>query len=161
MMKRVGFGTLLCALLNCGACYGKPMTNAPVTQNPYSKISARNIFQLRQPPVVHIEPPKVPAPKITLTGIIANSRGKRAMFKVQFPPRPREPADAEYCTLKEGKRYGQLRVLEINETTGIVKVDNYGTIMEITFEKPKTAPQIAAPQPNVYSLRYPVRSVRQ
>ena len=49
--------------------------------------------------------------------------------------------------LTEGQRDGLIEVLQINEKTAKVKVDNAGTVMEITFEKPSPAPPPAAPRP--------------
>jgi hypothetical protein len=47
--------------------------------------------------------------------------------------------------LTEGQRDGPIEVLEINVKTAHVKVDNSGTVMDITFEKASSTPPPAAP----------------
>jgi len=62
---------------------------------------------------------------------------KRALFKVQMPPKPGEPPRGEQSfILAEGQRDGEIEVLEINATAGseFVKVNNFGTIMNLNFE---------------------------
>jgi hypothetical protein len=61
--------------------------------------------------------------------------------------------------LTEGQRNGSIEVLQINEKTAKVKVDNSGTIMEITFERPGPAPPPATPRPRQYSPRLSMQRV--
>jgi hypothetical protein len=84
-----------------------------------------------------------------LTGITTILGNKRALLKVQFPSKPPQPAKEQSCILSEGQRDGAIKVLQINEKTAIVKVDNSGTVMEITFEKPGPAPP-SKPGPQPY-----------
>src|SRR5262249_50667822 len=86
-----------------------------------------------------VEPPKPPPPKITLTGITTFG-GKRALMKLNTPPKPGDQAKELFLTLKEGQREGEVEVLAIDEKAGTVKVDDYGTIMDITFEKETAKP---------------------
>jgi hypothetical protein len=112
----------------------------------------RNVFGLKPPP----PPPdpeanKPPPPKIVLQGITTFGGVKRALFKVQMPPKPGEPAKGEQSfILAEGQRDGDIEVLEIDAKVGgeFVKVNNFGTITNLTFEANgiKTA-SAAAPGP--------------
>jgi len=61
--------------------------------------------------------------------------------------------------LTEGQRDGSIEVLQINERTAKVTVDNSGTVMEITFEKPSPAPPPAAPRPRQYWPRLSMQRV--
>jgi hypothetical protein len=158
MMKRLGFLMLLCGLANIGFCLEISATNAAAAKNPYRKISTRNIFGLRPPPVIHTALPTAPLPKVILTGITTIMGGKRALFKIQFPARPREPAKIEYCTLAEGKRHGPIEVLMIDVKAATVKVNNSGTVAVITFEKQSPTPAPSAPRSSPYLPRFPVRS---
>ena len=97
-------------------------------------------------------------PKITLTGITTILHGKRALLEIQRPPNGRTVVKPEYCILKEGQRDGPVEVLDIDEKAAKVKVDNSGTIMVITFEKPAPTP---APKPRrlaPYWSRFRVRA---
>jgi hypothetical protein len=89
---------------------------------------------------------------ITLTGITTISGAKRALLKVEFPSKPPEPPKHQSYMLAEGKHDGPIGVLAINENTAQVKVDNCGTIMEITFEKPTSTPPKPEP-PTQASIR--------
>ena len=119
---------------------------------PYQGVVERNVFGLKPPP----PPPdpeanKPPPPKIILQGITTFMNVKRALFKMQLPPKPGEPAKGEQSfILAEGQRDGDIEVLEINSTAGseFVKVNNFGTITNLTFENNgiKTA---SAPAPGV------------
>jgi hypothetical protein len=119
---------------------------------PYQGIVERNVFGLKPPPPppdpeAHHPPP----PKIVLQGITTFGHIKRALFKMQLPPKPGEPAKGEQSfILAEGQRDGDIEVLEINATAGseFVKVNNFGTITNLTFENNgiKTA-SAAAPGP--------------
>lgn len=111
--------------------------------NPYTDILRRNVFGLRPPPRPATEPARGPVPKVRLTGITTILKGKRALLKVEFPGKPLERPKEESYILTEGQRAGPIEVLEINERTAQVKVNNSGMITNITFEKITAAP--AAP----------------
>lgn len=150
---------LICLL---GACLVSPYHSgavihlsdpAPGTPSKrYEAIVARNVFALKPPPV----PPdpelnKPPPPKITPTGITTILGNKRALFKVQMPAKPPEPAKEQSFILTEGQREGQIEVLEIDEKLGAIKFNNFGTVVTLTLEKdgaklPNTPPP-AMPAP--------------
>jgi hypothetical protein len=115
------FGCLLCTAGNARSA------------NPYRAIIDRNVFGLRPLLQTKAEPPRAPLPKITLTGITTLLKGKRALLKVQVSSKP--PQKEQSYILAEGQREGPIQVLEINEKTAQVKLDSYGTITNITFEK--------------------------
>lgn len=112
---------------------------------PYAGIGKRNLFRLRPPPSLRAPPAKVPLPSVHLTGITTILRGKRALLKVQFPAKPPERPKEESLILSEGERMGPIQVLEINERTSQVKLDNSGTVTNVTFEKIAPAPPPPAP----------------
>jgi hypothetical protein len=115
---------------------------------PYQGITERNVFGLKPPP----PPPdpeanKPPPPKITLQGITTFGGIKRALFKVAMPAKPGEPAKGEQSfILAEGQRDGDIEVLEIDpKAPGSVKVNNFGTITNLTFENNGIKTASAAP----------------
>jgi hypothetical protein len=159
MMKRLGLFALLCGFVNCGLCSDRAMTKAAAATHPYRSIVERNVFGLRPVHGIHTEVPAAPLPKVTLTGITTILRGKRALFRIQFPVRPGQPAKTETCILGEGQQDGPIRVMEIDEKTATVKLNNSGTVAVVTFEKPSPTPAPSAPRLNPYSPQFPVRSV--
>ncbi len=104
--------------------------------SPYQAIVERNVFGLKPPP----PPPdpelnKPPPPKILLQGFTTILGTKRALFKMQVPPKPGEqPKGEQSFILAEGQRDGDIEVLEIDEKAGKVKVNNFGTVMDLDFE---------------------------
>ncbi len=125
--------------------------DADVAGSPYRGIVERNVFNLRPPPPPPDNtPPPVPPPKITLTGITTILGNKRALMKALEPPRPPEPAKEVSYILAEGQRDGDVEVIAIDERAGSVKVNNHGTIQELSFDKdgaklPNTPPPLIAP----------------
>src|SRR5882724_11471586 len=104
--------------------------------NPYQGIVDRNVFGLKPPPAPpRPEDNKPPAPKITLTGITTILGNKRALMNVAMPAKPPESAKQKSFILAEGQRDGDIEVLEIDETSGTVKVDDFGTIMVLDINK--------------------------
>jgi hypothetical protein len=129
------------------------------TENPYQGIVDRNVFGLRPPPPPPSnEPPKPPIPAINLTGITTILGKKMAFMTIQLPPKPGEqgkPNGPTSFMLSEGERDGEIEVVSIDENAGMVKVNDFGTITNVTFGKlPSTpAPAVAGgpggiPSPN-------------
>ncbi len=142
---------------------------ADAPDNPYQGIVERNVFNLKPPPRPEDNlPPAAPPPKITLTGITTILGNKRALMKVQEPPRPPQPAKEESYILTEGQRDGEVEVLAIDEQAGSVKVNNHGTVQELTFDKdgsklpnnpaaipiPSGMPGAGATPPNANTFRF-------
>jgi hypothetical protein len=125
--------------------------NADVAGSPYQGIVERNVFNLRPPPTpADNTPPPVPPPRITLTGITTILGNKRALMKALEPPKPPEPAREVSYILAEGQRDGDIEVIAIDERAGSVKVNNHGTIQELSFDKdgqklPNNPPPLIAP----------------
>ncbi len=118
-----------------------------IKDQPYKVILTRNAFGLKPPPP-EVVAPKIeegPPPNIKLTGIIAITSPKKAMFMVQ----PVGKTAASYLTINEGQEDEGLKVLEIDETLGSVKIAMNGATSTLDFEKNgiknSTAP---APPPN-------------
>jgi hypothetical protein len=124
---------------------GTQVLSAGAPENPYQGIVDRNVFDLK-PPVdpASLVPPALPPPKITLTGFTTILGNKRVLFKVQLPPRPPAPAKEEFYILSEGQRDGDVEVLEINDTAGVAKLNNHGTIQTLDLAengvKPSNTP---------------------
>ena len=116
-----------------------------LADNPYRSILQRNVFGLRPHAPMASEPQRAPLPKVHLTGITTILKGKRALLKVEFPTKPPERPKEESFILKEGQRAGPIEVLEINEKTAQVKVNNSGTVTNLTFEKLAPTPQPSTP----------------
>jgi hypothetical protein len=109
---------------------------AAVADNPYQGIVDRNVFSLRNPPPPPPPPSNdPPPPKLTLTGITTILGGKRALLKGTPPPAKGEPAKEQFYMLSEGQRDGDIEVLAIDEKAGMVRVNDYGTITNLTFDK--------------------------
>jgi hypothetical protein len=107
--------------------------------SPYQGIVERNVFGLKPPP----PPPdpeanKPPPPRIFLQGVTTFGGVKRALLKAQIPPKPGDkPTGEQSFILAEGQRDGDIEVLEIRTDGGVsvVKVNDFGTITNLTFEK--------------------------
>jgi hypothetical protein len=130
---------------------GKGPFIADAAGNPYQVIADRNVFNLKPPlSATPPEPPPPPVPKITLTGITSILGNRRALLKVQEPPQPPQAAREVSYILAEGQRDGDIEILAIDEAAGSVKVNNHGTVQELTFGKdgvklPNAASAPAAP----------------
>jgi hypothetical protein len=127
---------LICTLASVAWCTSGNAVTSDAPGNPYQGIVDRNVFGLKSPP----PPPdpeanKPPPPKIFLTGITTILGNKRALLKTTPPAKPGEPAKEQSFTLGEGQREGEIEVLEINEKACTVKVNDYGTITTLDFDK--------------------------
>lgn len=127
------------SLTVCTVVHG--ITPESSSANPYQGIVDRNVFALKPPPPPPpaVDNTKQTGPKIILTGI-TTILGKRALMKATLPVQnePGKPPTApkeESFMLKEGERQGEIEVLEINDKAGTVKVNNYGVVMTLDFEK--------------------------
>jgi hypothetical protein len=135
----------VCILGSLVLCARAEPTAANPSGNPYQSIVERNVFGLKEPPPpAPTEPVKPPPPKITLTGIITMG-GKRALLSTPpVPARTAAEARAQYFTLAEGQRDGELEVLEINERARTVKVSYGGTVETLDFNENGVKPAPAA-----------------
>ena len=127
---------LICTLAGVALCMSGKAVTGDAVGNPYQGIVDRNVFGLKPPP----PPPdpeanKPPPPKVFLTGITTILGNKRALLKMTPPAKPGQPAKEESFTLGEGQREGDIEVLEIDEKAGTVKVNNYGTVTTLDFDK--------------------------
>lgn len=146
------------AVLSLCFCTLTTSAQSITRQRPYNAIAERNVFGLTpKPPPQVPQPPTPPLPKLKLTGITTIFGNKQALLKVEFPPQPHVPATNHSYILTEGQRDGPIEVLEVNEKLGQVKVNNSGTIMEVTFDKPSPGPTPPpAPTPRLNpAWRYP------
>jgi hypothetical protein len=134
-MKRSLKWVTLCALTGLLICTGARAAGNEASGNRYHGIAERNVFKLQQPKPVVVERPAPVLPKLKLTGITTLLFPKRVFIKVQFPAQPGEPAKEESLMLALGQREAGIEVLEVDEKTGIVKVNNRGAITLLTFDQ--------------------------
>jgi hypothetical protein len=125
------------ALVLCaGAIAG---VQAESVDNQYeSIITNRNIFALRTPPPPDPNASKSatpPPPKILLTGITTILGEPLALLKWTPPVAKGEQAKEKSFTLSVGEREDDVEVRRIDITKGMVEVDDYGVITNLTFEK--------------------------
>jgi len=142
--------TLLCSSVM--AVVADPAEQQPESDNPYQTIIDRNVFDLKAPP-----PPPDPnkgseekgPSKFTLTGITSIFGAKRALLKTQVPAKAGQPATDQWFMIAEGKEEGDIKVLEIDEKAGSVKMRNAGVEVTLTFDKDGNKPPASsAPLPN-------------
>ena len=116
--------------------------HAVTTDSPYQPIVERNVFGLKPPP----PPPgppivDVPVPKITLQGIVSMFGKRQVLFKALMPSSKAGEAPKETSLiLMEGQGYGDIEVLEINESAGAVKFKNHGQEQLLTLDKDGVKP---------------------
>jgi hypothetical protein len=135
LIMKHGQRMLICTLASVALCTSGNAVTSDAPGNPYQGIVDRNVFGLKSPPPPDPEANKPPPPKIFLTGITTILGNKRALLKATPPPKPGESAKEQSFTLGEGQREGEIEVLEINEKAGSVKVNDYGTITTLDFDK--------------------------
>lgn len=144
---------LPCTLAGLVVCTGSNAFSNATSESPYQGIVERNVFGLKAPPPPpDPEASKPPPPKIFLTGITTILGSKRALMKLTPPAKPGEPAKEQSFTLAEKQGEGGLEVLEIDEIAGTVKVNEFGTIITLSFENngvkaPATPGMPGAPNP--------------
>jgi hypothetical protein len=127
--------TLVCVAGAFVLCAVANAMTAESSGTPYQEIVVRNVFALTNPP----PPPdpaatKPPPPKITLTGITTILGKPRALMKVLIPAKPGTKQEEQSFILAVGQRDGDIEVLEIDDKAGIVKVNDFGTITNLSFE---------------------------
>lgn len=101
-----------------------------------------------------------PPPNLTLTGITTILTRKCALLKAVLPgAKPGEQAKEESYILTEGQREGEIQVLRIDEQGGSVEVNDFGTILTLTFDKngakPSGPPGSIASPPGAPALANP------
>jgi len=127
-------------VLGLGAC----TLTANTTAGPYAGIASRNVFGLVPPQPPRDEPAPVPLAKVRIVGITTFG-GKCALLEVRLPASPPEPGKRLACVLTVGQQAGPITVLEIDEITGTVKVDNRGTAMMLRLDHAPSMP--SPPEP--------------
>jgi hypothetical protein len=123
---------LLCSLALCGAATAVAISS----ENPYQMVVERNVFALKPPAPPAPDPASIkpPAPKVILNGIITLLGNKRALLKMTPPAAKGEQAKEQSYVLTEGQRDGDLEVIKIDEKAGMVTVNDFGTVTNITFD---------------------------
>jgi hypothetical protein len=111
-------------------------TEAIPVDHPYQDIPVRNVFKLNPltaPPTNTL--PQVTPTKIVPTGLTDCVGRTVALFKLQFPSTPGQPAKEESFILAEGQRAGDIEVIKIDKQAGAITFNNNGTIIRLTLEK--------------------------
>jgi hypothetical protein len=86
--------------------------------------------------------------RVVLNGISTILSKKKALLTViPQTTKPGQPAKPESFILAENQREGEIEVLKIDERAGIVKIDNSGKPMTITFEETKKSQPSTTYQP--------------
>jgi hypothetical protein len=161
-MKRTGpalllltTGLLLCPTQSQAIIFTAERPGGGNFATPYQAISERNVFGLKPPPAPpDPEANKPQPPKITPTGLTTILGKKMALFKVQMPAKPPEPAHEQSMILAEGEREGEIEVVSIDEKLGEIKFNNYGSAVSLSLEKDgaklpaSAAPVAGVPPPN-------------
>jgi hypothetical protein len=144
---RSTFKTVCAAFVIIISCKDLRCEISQATVNQCEMIQERNAFGLRPAPVqVATAEAPAPLPKITLTGITTILENKRALLKVAPAGlKPGETNKEISLILTEGQRDAEIEVLQIDEKSGSVKVNNSGTIMVLTFEKDGVKLPVAQP----------------
>jgi hypothetical protein len=134
---------LLCSLALCGAATAVAISS----ENPYQMVVERNVFALKPPAPPPPDPASIkpPAPKVILNGIITLLGNKRALLKMTPPAAKGEQAKEQSYVLTEGQRDGDLEVIKIDEKAGMVTVNDFGTVTNITFDTNVTKTASAPP----------------
>jgi hypothetical protein len=101
----------------------------------YDTIVERNLFGLKEH-IVEPTPQVMPdLPKVYLSGVAHFGR-KVAFLRIVPVGKSAASAAAEQSLiLTEGEKQGVIKVLEIDEKAGRVRINNSGTVMDLTFEK--------------------------
>jgi hypothetical protein len=135
-------------LVALGLSVGTKALVADTLDSPYLGIAGSNVFRLRPPPPAITNPPPAPLARVKVVGITTFPDNKRALLKVSLPAMPPEPAKEVSCILSVGQWEGPIKVLEIDEITGSVKVNNSGAaVMVLTLEKDNLGPPNRPPAP--------------
>ncbi|HZF00325.1 MAG TPA: hypothetical protein VE344_00335 [Methylomirabilota bacterium] len=106
------------------------LNNAPLPDNPYAPIIARNIFNLNPPTVAPAEDPNPPL-KITPNGIMSVFGKLQVLFKVAGVTRPGQPAKDEYYTLSEGERQDDIEIMQIDDKKSLITFKNHGIVQTL------------------------------
>lgn len=136
--------------------YSGASSGIAASSNDYeSIITKRNVFRLQAPPPPPEPTPleKPPPPKIVLMGITTILGEPLALFRCTPPAHPGEQAKEKDYTLAVNQREDEIEVKSIDPFKEVVEVDDYGTIISLTFEKdggkgPGGTPANGAPNPN-------------
>jgi hypothetical protein len=104
------------------------------TNNPYTAIASRNIFNLSAPlPVVETAPPDGPLPKIKLEGITSILGGWEVLCKADEVNPAGALVEEQSYILKENEVKDGIKVVSIDPVVGVVTFVNHGTVQEIVL----------------------------
>lgn len=106
--------------------------NITDTNNPYTAIASRNIFNLRSPPpVAETVPLDDPLPKIKLEGITSILGGWEVLFKANEANPAGTVVKEQSYILKENEMEHGIKVVSIDPVAGAVTFVNHGTVQQI------------------------------
>jgi len=139
-------------LVALGLSLGANALVAETSGNPYLGIAGSNVFRLKPPHPPGTDLPPPPLPRVKAVGITTILGDKLALLKVRLPAMPPQPAQEVSCILTVGQREGPVKVLEIDELAGGVKVNNSGTVMVLRLERDSPGLQNPSLLPGLLSL---------
>lgn len=108
-----------------------------LTDNPYSVVVERNIFNLQPIPTnppVEAKPPEPPS-KIIPNGIMTIFGKLQVLFKVQNPAKAGQPAKEQSYVMGEGERQDEIEVKKIDEKNATITFDNHGIVQTLELVK--------------------------
>jgi hypothetical protein len=123
----------------------------------YQRIVDRNVFGLKDPPVIQPPPdPKPLPPKLILTGITTITGVPKAWFKTSPPASapgqpgasPAAPRADKTFALTINESDGEIQVLEIDVKHGKVKVNYAGSSLTLDLDKDSQNPSIGILPPS-------------
>jgi hypothetical protein len=114
----------------CAAVTLALASGAAFSENPYTQILTRNVFDLNpSAPDASSTPPEL-LPTITPNGIMSIFGSVQTLFKVT-DNQPGKPAMEKSFILGEGQRADDIEVIKIDEKNAVITFNNHGTIQEM------------------------------
>ncbi|HTB83130.1 MAG TPA: hypothetical protein VK742_05700 [Candidatus Sulfotelmatobacter sp.] len=123
--------------------------NPPAPANPYSTITARNVFALvpiPPPAPVDTTPPDPPI-KLTPNGIMNVFGQLEVIFKAAIPAKGKEPAHDQSYVMAEGEREDDIEVVKIDDKASVITFVNHGIKQDLALADAPTITSPAASPP--------------
>jgi hypothetical protein len=132
------FGKIIVCVVSClGFSVMAGPGNVAQTNNPYTSITSRNVFDLSAPlPVANeIAASNEPLPKITVDGITSILGDWEVLFKVGEVNPAGAVVKEHFSILRQNETDDGIKVVSIDSDVGTVTFINHGTIQEIPLPK--------------------------
>lgn len=123
--------------------------------NPYSAVSGRNVFSLKEPPVQTNAAPATtsnPAPGIELQGFTTILGRPQVLLKAKIAAKAPDPAKEKALVMEVGQQEGDIEIVAMDAYAGTVSLKNQGELVSLNLKddgaKPVPGPAIATPPAN-------------